>query len=629
MKKNRNILKAIFLFSSSLLTTTMVACSGGVNLNSSIKDENPNKNNSDTTPDTPKENKDKNQTSPEVNKTDKDKEVKPKDPVVGNTNNESNKTDSKEPTSTEKLEVLEELGPLPIRAPVSAPPVTSVPNTPFDPSNPQLPPGFPGMLDRVNGFYRDKMPTTTLPKKNDSELYDAIYKRTFAVSFVTNDVDANDNKITKLSSMNEGTTWLFDYYKYKQVNKYKLFFATNLHVASAIRNTLENNKTELFDYSDDVKSSDGKLSSTLGLNLGRSKVSNRNFSSHNDKTSLGAFSEAAKFYTNIQNDSGSAKNEAMLTPPKMVFAATGFMNDEDEKGYINKLKEKAKNYEITDENAKKIIRDNYQKATYYKDFVVFEIDVDLTKDNSDSKEFSSWIQEAINSFENIKSYTKNNDVPNHDRGDIPYVSYDYASMFHAPKRKIYKIFNNYDKANHSAEMAYILGYPKDVKQYAVRNNNSERYNTKNTWSVTSLGHTNGFGGSNVSFNSDIWNRPFANHYGFNSGLNFSSLYYGASGSMVTNEYGLPLGIYSSVNASVNSTEISKNGGYTNFVQNFDIPFYDIPNAVYSAHNLIDGSDKRLYPRQRTSYRENLRFLYPNGFENSEDSKKTAIFDKNY
>nr|WP_307923898.1 hypothetical protein [Mycoplasmopsis bovis] len=60
-------------------------------------------------------------------------------------------------------------------------------------------------------------------------MYKELYDRTFSLKY-----------LTKLSngeplSNGSGTTWLLDYHKYtNQKDKYKLFFATNLHVLARI-----------------------------------------------------------------------------------------------------------------------------------------------------------------------------------------------------------------------------------------------------------------------------------------------------------------------------------------------------------------------------------------------------------
>ncbi|AJQ45627.1 hypothetical protein JM47_03700 [Ureaplasma diversum] len=111
----------------------------------------------------------------------------------------------------------------------------------------------------------------------------------------------------------------------------------------------------------------------------------------------------------------------------------------------------------------------------------------------------------------------------------------------------------------------------------------------------------------------------ASGFGFNAFVDYSSIFFGASGSLVVNEYGLPIGIYSTITRVDNERDVSKRGGFTFLVQVHD------DNEKGPAHNLIDGSDKDKFPKQFKSYRENLKWLSEQ--ENSEFKgfNKTAIF----
>nr|WP_307917009.1 hypothetical protein [Mycoplasmopsis bovis] len=54
--------------------------------------------------------------------------------------------------------------------------------------------------------------------------------------------------------------------------------------------------------------------------------------------------------------------------------------------------------------------------------------------------------------------------------------------------------------------------------------------------------------SNAKINDNYWNRVMASWYGYQYNINFSSLYYGASGSLAYNEFGQMIGIYNAVSA---------------------------------------------------------------------------------
>ncbi|MCU9939725.1 DUF31 family protein [Mycoplasmopsis felis] len=81
------------------------------------------------------------------------------------------------------------------------------------------------------------------------------------------------------------------------------------------------------------------------------------------------------------------------------------------------------------------------------------------------------------------------------------------------------------------------------------------------------------------------------YYGYNYSLLFSSLYYGASGSLVYNEFGQMVGIYNTVSANVENGDLSKNAGFAPFLLSEDVQ----GNIPIKAYNLIDGTDKNRFP----------------------------------
>ncbi|TNK87679.1 hypothetical protein C4M83_06335, partial [Mycoplasmopsis pullorum] len=64
--------------------------------------------------------------------------------------------------------------------------------------------------------------------------------------------------------------------------------------------------------------------------------------------------------------------------------------------------------------------------------------------------------------------------------------------------------------------------------------------------------------------------------------------------------------------------------FTSLIQRTQIK---LANGILQPYNLIDGSNKELYPKQTSSYRENLRIIYPDGFEDG--THKTALFPEGY
>ncbi|WP_429994882.1 DUF31 family putative serine protease, partial [Mycoplasmopsis bovis] len=67
-----------------------------------------------------------------------------------------------------------------------------------------------------------------------------------------------------------------------------------------------------------------------------------------------------------------------------------------------------------------------------------------------------------------------------------------------------------------------------------------------------------------------WGRVLAAWYGFQYNVNFSSLYYGASGSLAYNEYGQMIGIYNGVSSNVQFGDLLKNGSIAPFLQSSNI-----------------------------------------------------------
>ncbi|WP_432790647.1 MIP family Ig-specific serine endopeptidase [Mycoplasmopsis bovis] len=226
---------------------------------------------------------------------------------------------------------------------------------------------------------------------------------------------------------------------------------------------------------------------------------------------------------------------------------------------------------------------------------------------------------------------------------------DYVSAFKTQKHP-----NNLTKAKD----VYIAGYPVDGKvAWWMQNNPSERYEMQDEKQNQSmkfdfskfdpskpfpiLPHnfpfrrkpTEGFSENNVEekittvtptiFDS-YWGRVLAAWYGFQYNVNFSSLYYGASGSLAYNEYGQMIGIYNGVSSNVQFGDLLKNGSIAPFLQSSNIEAGE--NTIY-AYNLIDGTNKTQFGMQKNSFRENLRVIYPNGFEDG--SKETKLFDKGY
>ncbi|TQF40187.1 MIP family Ig-specific serine endopeptidase [Mycoplasmopsis bovis] len=501
------------------------------------------------------------------------------------------------------------------------------PSIPFDPSNIPTFPNFP--FNRFNNQDKHKYPEhhTKFKTVDSKTLYKELYDRTFSLKY-----------LTKLSngeplSNGSGTTWLLDYHKYtNQKDKYKLFFATNLHVLARFSNSLEESVQKRLNYYDPTGDK------VIAVALGKS-ANVTNFDQKTNKTTSNGYSPATYFtnssefinYEKLSNIT-SAKETSAISEPKLVFAAVDFMNDEAIKNIqsgLNESTEQYKNYktksgEIEHYKTAYDDFDSKKKVPITVDFAVFEVDVDLEKAD---ETFKNWINDAIKGLDSyIDRLDKTNYLPNQDKNISKYMqTTDYVSA-------------SYDKSNQNnlwnAKDIYIAGYPSQGNNATwMQNNPTERNSDSITSYKTGLKNKDTFAfatgsieekigiPSNAKINDNYWNRVMASWYGYQYNINFSSLYYGASGSLAYNEFGQMIGIYNAVSARVDYGDLLQSGGIAPFLQSSDIKA--IENTIY-AYNLIDGSNKSIYKNQKNSFRENLKTLYPSGF--SDGTKKTKLFD---
>ncbi|MBT1317192.1 DUF31 family protein [Mycoplasmopsis bovis] len=491
-------------------------------------------------------------------------------------------------------------------------------------------------------------------------IYKEIYDRTFALKFLTK-LPGNEGILDN----NQGTGWLLDYHKFKNANnKYKLFIATNLHVLSHFSNSLSKELNSKLNYYD--SQSDKKV---LGIALGKTEkpVNDFNHVPNNNPSVDRAKNNSwnANYYGNTiptgehnrwESISHKTTPTEAISSPKIVFAALDFMKKEAFLKYQDKLNEVVKEFgtrklqEKSDYEYKYAWEDlnRVSNVPMMVDFGIFEIDVDLDKADETLKQ---WVKEAIDGVDNYLSrLSKTAALPNQNKDVSKYLqTVDYVSAFKTQKHP-----NNLTKAKD----VYIAGYPVDGKvAWWMQNNPSERYKMQDEKQNQSmkfdfskfdpskpfpiLPHnfpfrrkpTEGFSENNVEekistitptiFDS-YWGRVLAAWYGFQYNVNFSSLYYGASWSLAYNEYGQMIGIYNGVSSNVKFGDLLKNGSIAPFLQSSNIEAGE--NTIY-AYNLIDGTNKTQFGMQKNSFRENLRVIYPNGFEDG--SKETKLFDKGY
>nr|WP_307911334.1 hypothetical protein [Mycoplasmopsis bovis] len=142
---------------------------------------------------------------------------------------------------------------------------------------------------------------------------------------------------------------------------------------------------------------------------------------------------------------------------------------------------------------------------------------------------------------------------------------------------------SYDKSNQNnlwnAKDIYIAGYPSQGNNATwMQNNPTERNSDSITSYKTGLKNKDTFAfatgsieekigiPSNAKINDNYWNRVMASWYGYQYNINFSSLYYGASGSLAYNEFGQMIGIYNAVSARVDYGDLLQSGGIAPFLQ---------------------------------------------------------------
>ncbi|WP_369086019.1 MIP family Ig-specific serine endopeptidase [Metamycoplasma spumans] len=505
---------------------------------------------------------------------------------------------------------------------------------------PIFPPNLPPKVDRTaENSYPEW--ASKFKKIDENILYKEIYDRTFAVKFGIN-ISKDPNKKSFLSS-SQGTTWLLDYHRFNE-NKYKLFFATNLHVMGEFSNSLTEEKNKLLNYED---YRGWKVES---ISLGKTRETQTTFPEkenrypysmqNNLKTTYYANANEFTNYSNTDSSAFETKFTNGISAPKIVFAGFDFIDKQYLQEFQEQMKEKIRN-KIREIESEENIEDhdeylglkralnNNEFIPAYTDFGVFEIDINLAE--IQDEKLKEWFKNAIKS---VNQYIQRNNeasiLPNTDKSILSYMqTTDYITA----------INNQGNESNlYNAKDVYTGGYPSIGKGLAVwtRNNPTERKSeTENSYyKATDKNSTNFAYPTNSQWNrvttndlqlyTNVFGRPLMDFYGFNITMRFSSLSYGASGSVVYNEFGQIIGIYNSVSADVSIDDLLREGRFATLLLSKD---YKFGNRTMKAFNLIDGTNKKLYPAQTASFRENLIKLYENGFE--DNSYSTALFPNGF
>ncbi|QDF65018.1 MIP family Ig-specific serine endopeptidase [Mycoplasma nasistruthionis] len=482
-------------------------------------------------------------------------------------------------------------------------------------------------------------------KLTSDQIYEEIWKRTFMIMPGT-DLNAGKENSTPSYLVDQGTGWVLDYSKTDD-NHYKIFMATNMHVIAQYSNTLENKAlSDKWNYTDPT----GRKGAAFAFGKTATKPSFApipNNSSTRTPMSVYANNEVYKQYS--QNPlNGNTTITTAFSTPKIVFAGVDFISDKAFNQFKPSLDEKWRDYKnyqngeiertarFSDEETLQEKRDFLSrtgKIPFYIDFGVFEFDVDLTKADDT---FRTWILDAVSAVDAyVARMQNNNEKPNYTKTtNNNIMTLDYYSR----GLGLDKSNPAYEFGLYNAQNIYIAGYPKPDTTTWKTNNPTERsqdivepkYNSRGTTIPNNklfnyaLNDVSGRLDSNNHWIYDkLYNRPYGDYYGFNYNVKFSSLYYGASGSVVYNEYGEIVGIYNGVQSNIDKDNLLGVGTFAPLLQKANLRAFD--NKVIYGFNLIDGTG---FAEQTRSYRQNLQEIYPNGFDGN-GNKRTALFPEGY
>ncbi|MDW2930826.1 DUF31 family protein [Mesomycoplasma ovipneumoniae] len=446
---------------------------------------------------------------------------------------------------------------------------------------------------------------SNLAKLTDAQAYEKLKNRTFAIAFNSVDKTDENNPDHVVKYEPTGTGWLLDAAYNENKTEVMLYIATNAHVFARSFNTFDSKYKDTFpEYF--TKPNNGEKVDSFIIGVPKKEANIQAI----DNNSRPDGNNTPVYFINKQLGEGSEIGiEGIFDNPKTVFVALNIFD--------NQTNEQLKQTSTTSPASQKI------NNGIGKDFAVFGLKVNLAKldelisKNDANKEnlqlFKEHIEKAIVDIEQDIAKFQTQQYPNHDKKAVPYISYDYTSIYQKGIAEPEKLgisesailFPNTTKL-------YLLGYPNlDGQQFLMRN--YPKNLTNKAFAISNDSFSNG-----LTLNDILSPNRSYSSFGFISFIENSGLYYGASGSLVINDYGLPVGIYSAVQTKGGNLDISGKAGYTPFVQIADFDSYGL------AHNLIDGTNKKLFPKQEKSYRQNLKELSENEGE-FKDFRKTLLF----
>ncbi|MGX9394840.1 MIP family Ig-specific serine endopeptidase [Mycoplasma sp. 1781] len=519
-------------------------------------------------------------------------------------NNDNTNTDSI--NSNKKSENQEPI-PLPLPTP-KQPEISKEQSSPENPLNPHskkdnsapqipqfpiIPPNFPGLQKPKPAINKPEL------EIKQTEAYRKILDRSFAISFNTITQSLDDGKRDKdeIPFLSTGTGWILDYAWKNGVENSEelmLYIATNAHVYQYAYNALDNKLKETFpEYFTSEEQKDARVVSFgIGIPLGDANLEPIESGKHEGNENIVSYfinSNDQKYKNGVRDV--KLVGDQIFSNPKTVFVATDFFD----KKTNEEILKKHPNYQPNINKTQRI----------GKDFAVFAIKIkfnELKKQaetNQDLKKLLEHINKGINSINNDVTLFSSKQYPNHDKSKVPYIAYDYYSAYLHKEQ-----YKNFDSENEilspNAKRIYIAGFPSD------NDSGNNQYFWKNypkNIKIEDYTFTSKSFLSSAPVENLLSEKTISYGIGVQAQVLNSSLYYGASGSLAVNEFGMPVGIYSSLSAlTPNIKDTTKWGAFTFLVQNSNDLFYG------PKHNLIDGSNKELYPNQEKSFRQNLKIL---------------------
>ncbi|WP_044286203.1 MIP family Ig-specific serine endopeptidase [Mesomycoplasma ovipneumoniae] len=446
---------------------------------------------------------------------------------------------------------------------------------------------------------------SNLAKLTDAQAYEKLKNRTFAIAFNSIDKTDENNPDDVVKYEPTGTGWLLDAAYNENKTEVMLYIATNAHVFARSFNTLDSKYKDTFpEYFTEPNNGEKVDSFIIGVPKKEANIQAIDNNSRPDENNTPVY------FINKQLGGGREIGiEGIFDNPKTVFVALNIFD--------NQTNEQLKQTSATSPGSQKI------NNGIGKDFAVFGLKVNLAKldelisKNDANKEnlqlFKEHIEKAIVDIEQDIAKFQTRQYPNHDKKAVPYISYDYTSIYQKDIAEPEKLgIGKSAILSPNTTKLYLLGYPSlDGQQFLMRN--YPKNLTNKTFAISNNSFSNG-----LALNDILSPNRSYSSFGFITFIENSGLYYGASGSLVINDYGLPVGIYSAVQSRGGNLDISGKAGYTPFVQIADFDSYGL------AHNLIDGTNKKLFPKQEKSYRQNLKKLSENKGE-FKDFRKTLLF----